>query len=321
MRTAQDSKNQDSKNQDSKNQASIADDRRLRDQLIKAGWAVASRSVGTLAWTPVFEQVIADLQAALGQEEVPGPVWYPPVMPLADAERAGYAESFLNLLGAVHALPDQTPAGAGLPPSAADGGAEAFAPTDVVLIPAMCYHVYPSLAGQCIAGPIAFDLSGYCYRHESTDELGRLRAYRVRERVFLAAADAALAWRDEQLRRAGAFLRDLGLPVWAETAADPFFGRGERLMRAAQLEQKLKFELVGQLYGGDPGTALASVNYHKDHFGAAFDIAVAGEGTAHSACLGFGLERIVLALIREHGDDRRNWPRIGAASAGRRGPG
>ena len=101
--------------------------------------------------------------------------------------------------------------------------------------------------------------------------------------------------------------------VQAETAADPFFGHGERLMRSAQLEQELKFELVGKVYDGDPGTALASVNYHKDHFGAAFDISVVGQGTAHSACLGFGLERVVLALILEHGDNRQNWPCLGTA--------
>jgi hypothetical protein len=283
--------------------AGLTGDDHARDRLITAGWAALSRARGTLAWTPAFERAVADLQAALSDNDAPGPVWYPPVMPFADAERAGYAESFLNLIGVVHALPDQVPGGATAP----------FAQTDAVLIPAMCYHVYPSLAGQGITGSAAFDLAGYCYRHERSDEPGRLRSYRVRERVFIAAADAALAWRDEQLRRACARLRELGLPVQAETAADPFFGHGERLMRSAQLEQELKFELVGKVYDGDPGTALASVNYHKDHFGAAFDISVVGQGTAHSACLGFGLERVVLALILEHGDNRQNWPCLGTA--------
>jgi seryl-tRNA synthetase len=298
--------------------ADLVDDRAALDRFIRAGWVAASRAAGVLAWTPAFESVIADLQAALGDDAVPGPAWYPPVMPLADAERAGYAESFLNLLGAVHALPEQAQGGPGPARSGPDPGGGAFMPTDVVLIPAMCYHVYPSLSGQTIAGSAVFDLSGYCYRHEGTSELGRLRTYRVRERVVIADAATALGWRNEQIRRSGAFLRGLGLAVRVETAADPFFGPGQRLMRAAQLEQGLKFEFVCPLSAHDQGTAVASANYHKDHFGRAFDIAVADAGTAHSACLGFGLERVALALIHEHGDDRRDWPRITAAGASQR---
>lgn len=297
--------------------AGLTDGLGALDRLISAGWAVGSRIAGTVAWSAAFEQAIADLQAALGDDQVPGPAWYPPTMPLADAERAGYAESFLNLLGSVHALPHQVAGDQGRR-SAAGGDTGAFAPTGVVLIPAMCYHIYPRLAGQTIAGEARFDLSGYCYRNECTSELGRLRTYRVRERVLIATADAALAWRDEQLMRATRVLRDMGLRVRTASAADPFFGPGQRLLRSAQLEQKLKFEVVGRLHGSDHGTALASANYHKDHFGLAFDIAIEGAGTAHSACLGFGLERIVLALIHEHGDDRRNWPRIPAPAASRR---
>jgi hypothetical protein len=294
--------------------AGLAGDSDALDRLVRAGWAVASRTAGTPAWTPAFERAVSDLQA-LNDDQVPGPVWYAPVMPLADAERAGYAESFLNLLGAVHALPDQAPADP-RPHPAAGGGTRAFTPTGVVLIPAMCYHVYPSLADQTITEAARFDLSGYCYRNEKSHELGRLSAYRVRERVVIADADGALAWRDEELGRAAAFLRDLGLRVRVQSAADPFFGPGRRLMRAAQLEQELKFELIARLRDSDPGTALASANYHKDHFGSAFDIAIEGAGTAHSACLGFGLERIVLGLIHEHGDDRRNWPPMASGRGG-----
>jgi hypothetical protein len=33
-----------------------------------------------------------------------------------------------------------------------------------------------------------------------------------------------------------------------------------------------------------------------------------GGGEAHTACLGFGLERIALALFRTHGIERAQWP-------------
>lgn len=275
----------------------------LAPDLIAAGWAVAAGINGAPAWTPRFEQVVAELQQALSGGGSRGPVWYPPVMSARDAERAGYAQSFRDLLGSVHALSD----------------GQDVSPTDAVLVPAMCYHIYPRLAGQAVSQLATFDLSGYCYRHERTHEHGRLRAYRVREFLALGAADAALAWRDEELERACSFFGRLGLAVRAEPAADPFFGHGGALLRATQLEQQLKFEFVCRIAAAGNGTAIASANYHKDHFGIAFGIRGPGGGVAHSSCLGFGLERIVLALIHAHGHDRRDWPDITADAVSLRG--
>lgn len=282
--------------------------------LVAAGWAVAAGIGGAPAWTPRFERVVAELQQALSGGGSCGPVWYPPVMSRHDAERAGYAESFLDLLGSVHALSEQA-----LSEQAQAGGGPDFSPTDAVLVPAMCYHIYPGLAGQAVSQLATFDLAGYCYRHERTHEHGRLRAYRVREFLAVGAADTALAWRDEELERASSFFGRLGLAVRAEPAADPFFGHGGRLLRATQLEQQLKFEFVCRIAATGNGTAIASANYHKDHFGIAFGIRAPGGGLAHSSCLGFGLERIVLALIHAHGHDRRDWPDITAEAVSLRG--
>ena len=57
-----------------------------------------------------------------------------------------------------------------------------------------------------------------------------------------------------------------------------------------------------QIAGPEP-TAVASFNYHQDHFAATYGIVIEGGEAAHTACLGFGLERITLALLREHGLD------------------
>jgi seryl-tRNA synthetase len=53
---------------------------------------------------------------------------------------------------------------------------------------------------------------------------------------------------------------------------------------------------------------VASFNYHEDHFTSAFGLEMADGGPAHTACLGFGLERISLALVRAHGVDPETWP-------------
>ena len=55
-------------------------------------------------------------------------------------------------------------------------------------------------------------------------------------------------------------------------------------------------------------SAISSANYHEDHFGLPFDLRTPDGEIAHSACFGFGLERITLALFATHGMDVANWP-------------
>ena len=51
------------------------------------------------------------------------------------------------------------------------------------------------------------------------------------------------------------------------------------------------------------------VQAHLDHFGDAFGIRTPAAGIAHTACIGFGLERLMLALFAAHGPAIESWPR------------
>lgn len=55
-------------------------------------------------------------------------------------------------------------------------------------------------------------------------------------------------------------------------------------------------------------TAIISFNYHQDHFGHLFDIHTSTKEVAHTACVGFGRERIALALFKTHGFSLPEWP-------------
>jgi seryl-tRNA synthetase len=55
-------------------------------------------------------------------------------------------------------------------------------------------------------------------------------------------------------------------------------------------------------------TACMSFNYHLNHFGEAWNIETADGSPAFSGCVGFGLERLTLALFRYHGLDVAGWP-------------
>ena len=98
-----------------------------------------------------------------------------------------------------------------------------------------------------------------------------------------------------------------GLDATLDTASDPFFGRSGKLMANHQRQQGSKFEVLVLIASPEP-TAVSSFNFHQDHFGSAFGIQLHDGTVANSACLGFGLERITLALLRAHGMDLGDWP-------------
>jgi len=58
----------------------------------------------------------------------------------------------------------------------------------------------------------------------------------------------------------------------------------------------------------DAPTAICSFNWHQNHFSSAFGIRSSDGAEAHTACLGFGMERVTMALFKVHGFDVAAWP-------------
>lgn len=259
-------------------------------------WWRALGLAGTAGLTPLFEEAVGELQRSLtsiSPAGPDGPLWVPPVIERSVVERSQYTEAFPQLLGDVRT-------------AVQDG-------VSVALAPAVCYFVYPWLADSQVSASRRFDVAGYCYRHEATTELGRFRSFRMREFVAVGPAEEMNSWRDEWVDRCKRFLAMLGLKVTVAAATDPFYGPDSRVLKYAQLEQELKFEFLADITDTGPATAIASANRHKEHLGERFGISLADGSVAHSSCIAFGLERIVLALIRAHGADRADWPDIAAA--------
>lgn len=216
----------------------------------------------------------------------------PPVLSRTTIARSRYLDSFPQLLGAVHSCLGED-----------DHASE----TAVVLTPAACYHVYPLAAGRLPEGGRRFDIECFCFRHEPSPDPARMQAFRLREFVHVGEAESVLAWRDEWRDRATQLAEQLGLKVATDRASDPFFGAGARLLAATQREQGLKYELLTPI-SSDALGAVMSFNYHQDHFGELFGIETSGGEVAHTACVGFGMERLTLALLRRHGLDTAGWP-------------
>ena len=48
--------------------------------------------------------------------------------------------------------------------------------------------------------------------------------------------------------------------------------------------------------------------YHRDHFGKTWVLQTAAGEVAHTGCVAFGIDRLILALFAAHGLDLCNWP-------------
>ncbi|MBL8587685.1 MAG: amino acid--[acyl-carrier-protein] ligase [Methylobacteriaceae bacterium] len=285
------------------------------DRLIDRGLLIETGVDGLYGRSGAFESVIDGFDAAIsriGGGDGAEVIRFPPGMNRALFEKSGYLKSFPNLAGTIHAFGGDDAAHAGLVERLAKGEdwTQHQALTDVVLAPAACYPLYPVVAKR---GPLPpqgrlFDLNSYCFRHEPSKDPARLQMFRMREYVRVGTPEQVTEFRQTWLDRGQALVGSLGLPFHLDVANDPFFGRAGRLLANNQRDQRLKFELLVPIDSEEKPTACLSFNYHQDHFGALWGIRTSGEETAHTACVGFGMERVALALFKHHGLETARWP-------------
>jgi seryl-tRNA synthetase len=287
----------------------------LRPALLEHGLLVETVVPGVYQRGAVFEQVVRGIEGLVhrtGQDlGLYEPLQYfSALMPREVLEKTGYLSSFPDLIGSVHTFAGSDADHAALLATAERGGdwSEALSPSEVTLCSAACHPLYPQLTGDLPEGGRHLEVQGFCFRHEPSTDPVRMQSFRQHEFVHVGTPESALAHRDGWLERAHGLLTDLGLPVEKVVANDPFFGRAGRMLARNQREAVLKYELVCPVSSEEKPTAIASTNYHLDHFGEPFSIHTTDGEPAHSACIGFGLERITLALLATHGLDPAAWP-------------
>jgi seryl-tRNA synthetase len=284
----------------------------FRDELIRRGLLIATGVPGVYGRGEEFEDTlnrIDRLVHAVGADDGAEVLRFPPILSRSHFERSGFLESFPHLAGTVHSFNGSERAHGELLRAVEAGSnwGAALPPAEVVLTPAACYPVYPMLTGTLPVAGRLVDVMSYCFRHEPSEDAGRMQMFRMHEHVRAADAGTVIAWREMWLGRVEWLVDTLGLEARADVASDPFFGRGGTLLAASQREQQLKLEIVAPIASDDHPTAIISLNYHQNHFGARFGITTADGSVAHTACVGFGLERLTLAVYRRHGFTRAQW--------------
>jgi len=281
--------------------------------LVAQGLVIPTGVKGAYGRGPALESVVRAFNALIDRlTEADGAqeLMFPPILPRALIEKMGYLDSFPQLAGSVHSFmgTDATARELSERVHAGERWEDLLDPTEVMLVPAACYPVYPTFSGLLPGGGRLITVMNWVFRHEPSDEPTRLQSFRMREFIRMGRPDEVLAWRDAWLQRGLDLLQGLGLPAQSDVAADPFFGRTGKMLAANQVEQRLKFEILVPVISLEKPTAICSFNWHQDHFSSKFGIRNADESVAHTACLGFGLERVALALIKAHGFDPLAWP-------------
>lgn len=281
--------------------------------LVEHGLILPTGIKGGYGRGAVFEDILQrfnDLVTRIASPDKAEPLMFPPIVARSLIEKVGYMDNFPHLSGSIHSFfgNDAKAKELSAKVHAGERWEDMLDITDVMLTPAACYPVYPTFSGLLPQGGRLVTVLNWVYRHEPSDEPTRLQSFRMREFIRVGSPDEVVAWRDTWLQRGLDLLKGLGLPVQSDVANDPFFGRGGKMMAASQRDQRLKFEILVPVISEEKPTAICSFNWHQDHFSSVFGIETSDRQVANTACLGFGLERVTLALLKTHGFDPNQWP-------------
>ncbi|MGW1773500.1 hypothetical protein [Streptomyces sp. NPDC002104] len=250
-----------------------------------------------------LDGLLTGLAARLHAPEVVGP----PLLSVEGLARLDFFRNFPHLgVSAGRFAPEAFDAlAAGGTP-----GDLALSPTGYLLPSATCYGLLLSLEGRDIGeAGLRLSAAGRCFRNETHyDGLRRLWGFHMREVLYLGTKEGAV----EHLAHGAEFVREaaalLGLELSRAVADDPFYDKGGSRARLMALDP------VKHEFCAPDGTAIASVNRHRNFFGERLDIRAGSEGPAYSACVAFGVERWVHAMILAHGTPEGALDRLRAAT-------
>jgi len=284
-------------------------------ELVQHGLLIPTGVDGLYGRSGVFEDVVDRFNTVItgvGGKDGAEVMRFPPAINRQHFEESEYLKSFPQLAGTVHSFMGNERDHMALLDTLEKKGdwTTGQKATQVVMTPAACYPIYPTMAKR---GPLPkegrlVDVYSYCFRHEPSLDPARMQLFRMREYVRLGTPDQVMEFRQLWLDRGQKLMASLKVPLKIDVANDPFFGRAGKMLAVNQRDQNLKFELLIPITSEEKPTACLSFNYHQDHFGHLFGIQQQDGSWAHTACVGFGLERIALALFRKHGLDVKQWP-------------
>lgn len=224
---------------------------------------------------------------------------FPPLLRSEDLAAVDYFRNFPHLGVAVSPLrPEEhatyasgRPLHGGLPSSH-------LADSHFLLPSAACFNVYFHLQNQTLERTTWLTTRAACFRNESRfRDLRRLWGFTMRELVVVGRPEDFLPTLDQLRQQILDWAEALGLQLRVETASDPFFDPSTSRAKAQVL-----FPVKEEMVFGD-GLAIASINRHRNFFGERCAIRLQEGEVSHTACVAFGLERWLYALLQRFDGD------------------
>lgn len=178
------------------------------------------------------------------------------------------------------------------------------------LSPSACFHVYEKYKNKELDNGTIITLNQNVFRNEGRlnwDEFGRLRDYHVREIVFFGSEKYVEEIREKTTKEIMQTINRLGIDAFISIAADAFIMPKMIKYKKYQIMERSKYE-VRMSYEYGRTIAVASLNLHGTAFTDSFKITVQGEENPVSGCIGFGIERWIMAFLAQYGTDVVKWP-------------
>lgn len=182
--------------------------------------------------------------------------------------------------------------------------------SNAVLSPSACFHVYERYKDTVFKDNTSLTFLQNVFRNEKdkNNEFGRLRDYHVREIVFVGSEEYVDTSINRMINQTSRFMVELGLKGDIESATDLFITPNMNRYKLIQMHNKAKYELRLE-YDNNRDISVASFNRHGKTFSHTFNISVSGVENVVSGCIGYGIERFVMAFLSQYGCNVENMPK------------
>lgn len=178
------------------------------------------------------------------------------------------------------------------------------------LSPSACFHTYLEYENKKLDKNTLLTFRQNVFRNEGRlnyRERGRLMDYHVREIVMLGDEKYVCRLRKEMMDGVSDIIKDLELKGNITAASDPFILPKMQLYKKIQKIDKSKYE-VHLNVSEENEISAASFNLHGKAFTDPFGIAIDNCPDTVTACVGFGIQRWVIAFLSQYGFDEESWP-------------
>ncbi len=293
------------------------------DELKRRGWCLelGHGQIGLAGPALALARAFDRSATSLGLQRFAGVEHdYPALIPTSVLARCGYFASFPQSVSLVCRLvedfdliEDFRKANTGASELVVPRPERLLVPS-ACLTPAVCYHCYQSLEGQTLEDPgRVVTTVGRVFRYESKNITGldRLWDFHQRDVIFLGTEPFVLKKRQAAIEYVKEQVAEWDIESSIETASDPFFPTVSASKTFWQMSQDLKYEVkvaVEPAGGKARAIAASSFNLHGNFFGSTFNFKAADGQPAWTSCVGWGLERWVLAGFTQHGFEKSRWP-------------